>query len=176
MLFATYELFPTLREATGGTVQHHEIVCLPRKTSFTMRGVTGVTLQHHQCTCHEKWLSWLIFITYETFFTMSGATAVTRQHHQNCLPRKMMFQNVQINLYDPTMIRAWSDPETVSPQPASQPRLLFELTTCSFVWRIQHFGPGYHQVLCPSRNKMFVTKRETWISPNSAPATKKLTF
>ena len=42
------------------------------------------------CACHEKWLSWLILVTYETLFTMRGATLVTVQHHQILrLPRKM---------------------------------------------------------------------------------------
>ena len=42
------------------------------------------------CACHAKWLSWLIFVTYETSFTMRGATGITLQPHQILrLPRKM---------------------------------------------------------------------------------------
>ena len=42
------------------------------------------------CTCHEKWLSWLIRVTYETSFTLRGATGITFQPHQILrLPRKM---------------------------------------------------------------------------------------
>ena len=41
------------------------------------------------CTCHAKWISWLIFITYETSFTMRGATRVILLLHQIVrLPRK----------------------------------------------------------------------------------------
>ena len=42
------------------------------------------------CACHEKWLSWLILVTYETLFTMRGVTRVTIQLHQILrMPRKM---------------------------------------------------------------------------------------
>ena len=42
------------------------------------------------CACQEKWISWLIRITYETSFTMRGATRVILQLHQILrLPRKM---------------------------------------------------------------------------------------
>ena len=41
---------------------------------------------------------------------------------------------------DPTMIRAWSEHETVSPQPASQPRWPFTPTTSILYWKIQHFA------------------------------------
>ena len=43
------------------------------------------------CACHAKWLSWLIFVTYETLVTMRGATSITLQPHQMLpLPRKMI--------------------------------------------------------------------------------------
>ena len=42
------------------------------------------------CACHARWLSWLIFVTYETSFTMRRATGITLQPHQILrLPRKM---------------------------------------------------------------------------------------
>ena len=48
------------------------------------------------CACHAKWLSWLIFVTYETSFTMRGATGITLQPHQILrLPRKIAFQNLR---------------------------------------------------------------------------------
>ena len=90
------------------------------------------------CACHEKSLSWLILFTHETLFTMRGATGVIVQPHQILrLPRKMTVRNVteiwwkQLKRHlqcatDPRLLRAWSEHETVSPQPASQPRLLFK--------------------------------------------------
>ena len=68
--------------------------------------------------------------------------------------------------HDPTMIRAWNRP--VSPQPASQPRLLFELTASIFDWKIQHFAPRLTFKNSPSAAP--ATKSNTWTSPNTAPA------
>ena len=45
---------------------------------------------------------------------------------------------------DPTMIRAWSKHETVSPQPASQPRLLFTPTTSICIEKYNISRSGYH--------------------------------
>ena len=74
------------------------------------------------CACHEKWLSWLIRVTYETLFAMRGATEVTLQHHQILrLPRKILklrrnfsktaetsFTMRDRSDHDPRMIRAWN--------------------------------------------------------------------
>ena len=144
------------------------------------------------CACHEKWISWLILVTYETLFTMRGATSVIVQTHRILrLPRKMTLQNFgQIfrkqlkrhfqcgtdpsmirpwSEHDPSMIRPWSEHETVSPQPASQPRLLFELTTSIFYWKTQHFAPRLTFKNSPSAAP--ATKSNTWTSPSAAPAT-----
>ena len=72
---------------------------------------------------------------------------------------------------DPTMIRAWSDHETVSPQPASQPRLPFTPTTSILYWKIQHFALRLSFQISP--NTAPATKSDTRTSPNTAPATKK---
>ena len=120
------------------------------------------------CACHAERLAYLVLITYETSFTMRGATGVTIQPHQILrLPPKMTLQDFRENLQkqvkrhfqcggDPRMIRPWSENETVSPQPASQPRLLFELTTSIFYCKIQRFAPN-------------LTFKH---SPSAAPATK----
>ena len=145
------------------------------------------------CTCHEKWLDCCIVLTYETSFTMRGATGVTIQPHQILrLPRKIELQNFWQNLWkqmkrhfqcgaDPTMIREWSDhdPSMIrewkrKPQPASQPRLLFDLTTSIFYWKIQRFAPNL--TFKPSPNTAPATKSHTWTSPSTAPATKSDTW
>ena len=127
------------------------------------------------CACHAKWLLCLILVTYETSFTMRGVTNVTIQPHQILrLPRKMTLQHVRKCGTDPSMIRPWSDHETVSPQPASQPRLLFEPTTSIFYCKIQRFAPNLTFQLSPSTAP--ATKSDTWTSPNTAPATKSDTW
>ena len=134
------------------------------------------------CACHEKWISWLILDTNETLFTMRGATCVIVQTHQILrLPRKMTVPNLKEIGWkrmkrhfqcaaDPTMIREWSENETVSPQPASQPRLPFTPTTSILYWKIQHFALRLSFQISP--NTAPATKSDTWTSPNTAPATK----
>ena len=74
---------------------------------------------------------------------------------------------------DPSMIRAQSEHETVSPQPASHPRLLFELTTHICYCKIQHSAPNL--TFKPSPSAAPATKRDTRSTPNTAPATKSHT-
>ena len=145
------------------------------------------------CACHAERLTYLVLITYETSFTVRGATGVTIQPHQILrLPRKIELQNFWQNLWkqmkrhfqcgaDPTMIREWSDhdPSMIrewkrKPQPASQPRLLFDLTTSIFYWKIQRFAPNL--TFKPSPNTAPATKSHTWTSPSTAPATKSDTW
>ena len=154
------------------------------------------------CACHEKWNSWLILVTHETLFTMRGATSAIVQTHQILrLPRKMMqndspkfcknFSKTAETSFpmrgrsenDPSRIREWSENETVTPQPASQARLLFALATSIFYWKIQHFAlrlsfqispntaPATKSDSSTSPNTAPATKSDTWTSPNSAPAT-----
>ena len=144
------------------------------------------------CACHAKWLSWSIRDTHETLFTMRGTTGGILQHHQILrLPRKMTLQHFkeisrkQLKRHfqcgadprmirewsetDPRMIREWSDHETVTPQPASQPRLLFTPTTSILYWKIQHFALRLSFQISP--NTAPATKSDTSTSPNTAPAT-----
>ena len=113
---------------------------------------------------------------------MRGATGVTLQPHQMLrLPRKMTRQNFKENVQkqvkrhfqcgdDPRMIR----PQKRKPQPASQPRLLFELTTSIFYWKIQRFAPNLTFKHSPSAAP--ATKSDTSTSRSTAPATKSLTW
>ena len=243
----TYETLFTMRGATEMSLQHHQILRLPRKVTLiidplhTWNVIYNARSNKSQpptsanfskyCTCHEKWISWLILLTNETLFTMRGATCVIVQTHQIVrLPRKMtpmtdpchtwnVIYNAQSNMchspnspntapatkmtvqnlreigwkrmkrhlqcaadptmirewsdHDPRMIRPWSDHETISPQPASQPRLLFTPTTSILYWKIQHFALRLSFQISP--NTAPATKSDTWTSPNTAPATKSNT-
>ena len=141
------------------------------------------------CTCHAKRLTFWVLITYETSFPMREATGVTIQPHQILrLPRKMTLQDLKkISknrwnvISNAGTIRAWSenDPRMIrpwkrKPQPASPPRLLFELTTSIFYWKIQRFAPNL--TFKPSPNTAPATKSDTWTSPSTAPATKSDTW
>ena len=184
-----------MRGTTGGILQHHQILRLPRK-------MTVMTDPRH---------IWNAMKRYETLFTMRGTTGGILQHHQILrLPRKMILQNFreisrkQLKRHfqcgadpswiragselDPSWIRPWSENETVTPQPASQPRLLFTPTTGILYWKIQHFAlrlsfqispntaPATKSDTSTSPNTAPATKSDTWTSPNNAPATKSDTW
>ena len=86
--------------------------------------------------------------------------------------------------HDPTMIRPWKR----KPQPASPPRLLFEVPRSIFYCKIQRFAPNLTFKPSPnaapatksntttSRSTAPATKSDTWTSPSTAPATKSDTW
>ena len=97
------------------------------------------------------------------------------------LPRKMTIQNMreiwwkQMKRHlqcatDPRPFRAWSEHETVSPQPAAQPRLLFARFTSMSYGKTQHFALRLSFQISP--NTAPATKSDTSTSPNAVPATK----
>ena len=134
------------------------------------------------CACHAKWLSWLIFVTYETSFAMRGGTGITLQPHQILrLPRKMTFQNLrkmcrkqlkrQFQCGDgSSMIRTWIRAWTRHLAPARSPRLLFALRRRILYWKLQHFALRLSTQISP--NTAPATKSDTPTLPNAAPATK----
>ena len=138
------------------------------------------------CACHTERLAGLILVTYETSFPMRGATNVTLQtHHILRLPRKMTIQHLaeicgkQLKRHfqcaaDPNMIRTWSETVSVSPQPATQQRLLFALRRNGLYWKIQHFALRLSFQISPSTAP--ATKSDTWTSPSTAPTTKSDTW
>ena len=190
------KLHRILRLPRKVTLQLHQILRLPRKMNLmidpchTWNAIYNA--RSNKCHClnspntapgtQNDWLSWLILVTYETLFTMCGTTDGILQHHRILrLPRKLTldtFTKISRKLLkchfqcgvDPRMIRAWSDHETVTPQPASQPRLLFTPTTSILYWKIQHFALRLSFQTSP--NTAPATKSDTSTSPNTAPATK----
>ena len=95
------------------------------------------------CACHEKWPSRI-----SKKFAENGWNVIS-----NARP-----------------IRAWSDHETVSPQPASQPRLPFTPTTSILYWKIQHFALRLSSNTAPatkSDTRTSATKNEShdWSLP-----------
>ena len=138
------------------------------------------------CACHEKWISWLI-LTCHTWNAIYNARSNkchcpnspnTAPATQNDFPkfRTNFLKTAERSCpmrdrsdHDPSMIREWSEHETVSPQPASQPRLLFTPTTSILYWKIQHFALRLSFQISP--NTAPATKSDTSTSPNTAPAT-----
>ena len=193
LVIITYETSFTMRGATGVTIQPHQIHA-ERLTYLIIihmkrQCAANVTIQPYHCAATKN--DWTALSSHKSF-PMRGATGVTIQPHQILrLPRKMTLQDFKENLQkqvkrhfqcgaDPSMIRPWSENETMirpwkrKPQPASQVRLLFELTTSIFYWKIQRFAPNL--TFKPSPNTAPATKSDTWTSPNTAPATKSDTW
>ena len=106
------------------------------------------------CACHANWLLKLSPKFLENCWNVIYNARPIRGGSEN----------------DPTMIRPWSDHETVSPQPASQPRLLFTPTTSILYWKIKHVELRLSFQISP--NTAPATKSDTSTSPNTAPATK----
>ena len=75
---------------------------------------------------------------------------------------------------DPRPLREWSETVSVSPQPATQQRLLFALRTSVLYWKIQHFALRLSFQISPSTAP--ATKSDTWTSPSTAPTTQSDTW
>ena len=163
------------------------LVLITYETSFTMRGATGVTIQPHQIlrlsrrkthilSPHHIWNVISNARSNRCHYPTSPNTAPATKNDTARFPRKSpktgetSFPMRGRSDHDPSMIRPWKR----KPQPALQPRLLFELTTSIFYWKIQRFAPNL--TFKPSPNTAPATKSDTWTSPSTAPATKSDTW
>ena len=174
LIIITYETSFTMRGATGVTIQPHQILRLPRKmTGLLYRpDIWNVISNARSNRCH-----------YPTSPNTAPATKNDTARFQRKSPKtgETSFPMRGRSDHDPRMIRPWSenDPTMIrawkrKPQPASQPRLLFELTTSIFYWKIQRFAPNLTFKHSPSAAP--ATKSNTWTSASTAPATKSNTW
>ena len=165
------------------------LILVTHETLFTMRGATSVIVQTHQILRLPRKMNLMIDpghkwnVIYNARSNMrhspnspntAPATKNDRPESQRNLLKtdETSFPMRGRSEHDPRMIRPWSDHETVSPQPASQPRLPFTPTTSILYWKIQHFALRLSFQISP--NTAPATKSDTWTSPNlnAAPATK----
>ena len=167
------------------------LIIITYKTSFTVHGTTGITIQPHQILClsHRKTrllnhhYIWNLIYNARSNRSPPPTSPNIAPATQNSIPKflRKSLKTVETSFpmrgrseNDPTMIRPWSENETVSLQPASQPRLLFELTTSIFYCKIQYVAPNL--TFKPSPNTAPATKSDTKTSPSTAPATKSDTW
>ena len=131
------------------------------------------------CACHDKWLSWLMPVTYETSFTMRGATGITLQPHQiycAChakLHSKISEKFAENNWSVSFTVRGRFDHDPNTDRhlaPARSTRLLCALRRRILYWKFQHFALRLSTQISP--NTALATKSDTPRSPNTAPATK----
>ena len=169
---------PNTAPATQSNTHHWSLSHMKRYLQCAEQQVSLSKLTKH-CACHAKWLSWYCHdwssshmkrylqcaeqqvassnITkycacHAKWFSKISETFLQNRWNVNSNARPIRDRSEN----DPSMIRAWSEHETVTPQPASQPRLLFTPTTSILYWKIQHFA----------------LRLSFQISPNTAPATK----
>ena len=135
------------------------LVLITYETSFTVRGATGVTINLTKyCACHRKMTRLLYRLHIWNVISNARSNRCHNPTSPNTAPatkndtarfqRKspktdetsfpMRGRSEAWSDHDPTMIRPWKR----KPQPASQVRLLFELTTSIFYWKIQRFAPN----------------------------------
>ena len=152
-----------MRGVTSVIVQTHQILRLPRKMNLMI----------------DPWHKWNVIYNARSNMRHSPKSPNTAPATKNDRPKSQRnwlktdetsFPMRGRSDHDPRMIRAWSDHETVSPQPASHPRLLFTPTTRILYWKIQHFALWLSFQISP--NTAPATKSDTWTSRNTAPATK----
>ena len=163
-----------MRGATGVTIQPHQIPRLPHKMTHMLdrRHIWNIISNARSNRYHDP-----------TSPHTAPATKNDTARFQRKSPKKgeTSFPMRGRSEHDPTMIRPWSDhdpsmirPWKRKPQPASQVRLLFQLTTSIFYCKIQRFAPNL--TFKPSPNTAPATKSDTWTSPSTAPATKSDTW
>ena len=166
-----------MRGTTGGILQHHQILRLPRKMTVMTdpRHIWNAIYNARNNRWHPP---------------TSPNTAPATQNDSPTFQRNFSktaetsFPMRGRSEHDPSWIRAGNR----HPQPASQPRLLFRTTTSILYWKIQHFAlrlsfqispntaPATKSDTSTSPNTAPATKSDTWTSPNNAPATKSDTW
>ena len=183
---------PNTAPATQSNTHHRSLSHMKRYLQCAEQQVSLSKLTKY-CACHAKWLSWYCHdwssshmkrylqcaeqqvassnITkycacHAKWFSKISETFLQNRWNVNSNARPIRDRSEN----DPSMIRPWSEHETVTPQPASQPRLLFTPTTSILYWKIQHFALRLSFQISP--NTAPATKSDTSTSPNTAPATK----
>ena len=154
-------------------------ILFTHETLFTMRGVTSVIVELHQILLLPRkmnlmidpWHKWNAIYNARSNMRHSPNSPTTAPATKNDRPesQRNFAENGWNVISNARPIRAWSDHETVSPQPASQPRLPFTPTTSILYWKIQRFALRLSFQISP--NTAPATKSDTRTSPNTAPAT-----
>ena len=155
----TLELHQVLRLPRKVTLEPHQMLHLPRKVTPMLdpRHIWKLIYNSRSNRCHHP--------------TSPNTAPATKKH---CSISEKISENGSHVISNAGPIREWSEHETVSPQPASQPRLLFGLATSIFYWKIQRFAPNLTFKHSPSAAP--ATKSDSWTSPSTAPATKSDTW
>ena len=205
----TLELHQVLRLPRKVTLDLHQVLHLPRKVTLDLRQVLRlprkVTLDLHQVLRLPHRMTrrldprhiWNVISNGRSNKCHPPNSPNTAPATQNDHPtsgrnlRKTAETSFPMrgrSEHDPSMIRPWSETVPVSPQPATQQRLLFALRTSILYWKMQHFelrlsfqispstAPATQSDTSTSPSTAPTTKSDTWTSPSTAPTTKSDTW
>ena len=163
----TLDLHQVLRLPRKVTLELHQVLRLPRKMTRMLdpRHIWNVISNARSNICHPP--------------TSPNTSPVTQNDHpksdrnllktaETSFPMRGRSEN------DPSTFRSRSETVSVSPQPATQQRLLFALRTNGLYWKIQHFALRLSFQISPSTAP--TTQSDTWTSPSTAPTTKSNTW
>ena len=140
---------------SGYHSKFHRILRLPRKVNLEFHQI--LRLARKMNLMIDPWHKWNVIYNARSNMRHSLNSPNTAPATKNNHPKSQ--RNLLKTDKTSLPMRGRSDHETVSPQPASQPRLPFTPTTSIFSFQI-------------SPNTAPATKTETWTSPNTAPTRK----
>ena len=163
----TLELHQVLRLPRKVTLDLHQVLRLPHRMTRRLdpRHIWNVISNVRRNKCHTPNSPNTAPATQNDHAT-SGRNL--RKTAETSFPMRGRSEN------DPSTLRSRSETVCVSPQPATQQRLLFALQTNGLYWKIQHFALRLSFQISPSTAP--TTKSNTWTSPSTAPTTKSDTW
>ena len=177
----TLELHQVLRLPRKLTLELHQVLRLPRKVTLDLHQV--LRLPHRMTRRLDPRHIWNVISNARRNKCHPPNSPNTAPATQNDHPtsgrnlRKTAETSFPMRGRSETVprpFRAWSETVCVSPQPATQPRLLFALRTNGLYWKIQHFALRLSFQISPSPAP--TTKSATWTSPSTAPTTQSDTW
>ena len=163
----TLELHQVLRLPRKLTLDLHQVLRLPHRMTRRLdpRHIWNVISNARRNKCHPPNSPNTALATQNDHPT-SGRNL--RKTAETSFPMRGRSETV------PRPFRDRSETVSVSPQPATQPRLLFALRTNGLYWKIQHFALRLSFQISPSPAP--TTQSDTWTSPSTAPTTKSDTW
>ena len=163
------------------TLELHQVLRLPRKVTLDLHQV--LRLPHRMTRRLDPRHIWNVIsnVRRNKCHTPNSPNTAPATQNDHATSGRNLRKTAETSFpmrgrseHDPRMIRSRSETVCVSPQPATQQRLLFALQTNGLYWKIQHFALRLSFQISPSTAP--TTKSNTWTSPSTAPTTKSDTW
>ena len=177
----TLELHSVLRLARKVSLELHQVLRLPRKVTLDLHQV--LRLPHRMTRRLDPRHIWNVISNARSNTCHPPNSPNTAPATQNDHPTsgRNLRKTAETSFpmrgrsdHDPSTIRDRSETVPVSPQPATQQRLLFALRTSILYWKMQHFELRLSFQISPSTAP--ATQSDTWTSPSTAPTTQSDTW